>query len=302
MATIGKLNRPKIYTESDQILSELSDELSDLRSRMNLLEEDQEQSRALLDELSLQKELSNRMILNQQEEINQNREGFTVIANVMQNLKSPITSVVDNLADIISEIDDEETQDSLRECMNTASSVLTSFDEVESFCIDAGGDPSSNPEMIEIRDFFRDRISRIQSEANFKEKHTLRLLVDKNVPGEAPIYTEAIDEALSSLIKELQKNPTSNKFTVIISSENNEQKYGIEISDLTIQIKAEEPTVLEWTDSWVESIKQNQSLLLNSGFNLLRARDFLRKTGGNLEVLKEEQKVNGFKISIPLTY
>ena len=42
MATISKLDKPKIYTESDQILKDLKDELAHLKSRMNLIEEEQE--------------------------------------------------------------------------------------------------------------------------------------------------------------------------------------------------------------------------------------------------------------------
>ncbi|PCI24971.1 MAG: hypothetical protein COB67_11075 [SAR324 cluster bacterium] len=302
MVSINKLNRPKIYTESDQILNDLSAELADLKSRIGFLEEEQEQSRDMLEELSFQRELSNTLIEGHQEETKQNRENFTVIADVMHNLKSPVSNVVDNLADIIAEIDDQETQETLRECMETASTVLDTFNAVEEFCIDAGGYQQATQETVDIRLFFREIITKIQALPEIKLHHSLRLLMDRNVPQQGPLYTESISLCLNSLIKELQANLPSGQITVIVSREKSEEKYGIELSDLEIEIKASPETQLEWNESWVDSIQLNQGQLVNSGFNLLKIRDLLRKTGGELEVKQSQNKVSGFKFCLPLTY
>ena len=138
MVTIDKKAKPKIYTESDHILNDLKEELTSLKSRMNLIEEEQENNRHLLDQLSFQEDLANELIAGHHEEIESNKENYKVIANVMHSLKSPVSNVVENLAGIISEIDDKDAQDTLKECINTASNVLSSFTEVEEFCMDVG--------------------------------------------------------------------------------------------------------------------------------------------------------------------
>lgn len=302
MVTIDKKAKPKIYTESDHILNDLKEELAGLKSRMNLIEEEQEKNRTLLDQLSFQEDLANELINSQQQEIETNRENYKVIANVMQDLKSPVSNVVDNLAGIISEIDDKDAQDTLKECMDTASNVLSSFSEVEEFCLDIGEGVQFSQQPVDIKKFFKETISALQKELVQPSAHKLRLLVDRSIPEKSPLYTEAIKLCLESLMKELIHSGPSLDIAIRVASENCDEKYGIEISDLTIQLLADQPIDITWNESWVESIQMNQAKLVNSGFNLLRTRDSLRKSGGQLEICKQDEKIIGFKINLPLTY
>ncbi|MBU2647160.1 hypothetical protein KKI24_20795 [bacterium] len=302
MVTIDKKAKPKIYTESDHILNDLKEELAGLKSRMNLIEEEQEKNRNLLDQLSFQEDLTNELIASQHVEIETNRENYKVIANVMQNLRSPVSNVVENLAGIISEIDDKEAQDTLKECMNTASNVLNSFIEVEEFCMDIGEGFGMSQQSVNTKAFFKETVSTIQKELNLSTALSLRLLMDKTIPENSPLHTEAIRQCLESLLKELIYSKPNTGISIRIGSEKNEIKYGIEISDLTILVEADQPTDITWNESWVESIQKNQKNLLNSGFNLLRIRDSLKKSGGQLEISKRTDKIVGFKIYLPLTY
>ncbi len=302
MVTIDKKARPKIYTESDHILNDLKEELAGLKSRMNLIEEEQEKNRTLLDQLSFQEDLSNELIASQHEEIETNRENYKVIANVMQDLKSPVSNVVENLAGIISEIDDKDAQDTLKECMDTASNVLSSFGEVEEFCMDIGEGFHLNRQPVDIISFFKETISTLRTELIHSSDFNLQLLVDKTIPDKSPLYTEAIKLCLENLLKELIHSRPTADIDIQIASEKSDMKYGIEITDLTIQLMADQPMDIKWNESWVESIQMNQANLLNSGFNLLRIRDSLRKSGGQLEICKQSDKVIGFKIFLPLTY
>lgn len=302
MVTIDKKAKPKIYTESDHILNDLKEELAGLKSRMNLIEEEQEKNRSLLDQLSFQEDLANELIASQQEEIETNRENYKVIANVMQDLKSPVSSVVENLAGIMSEIDDQDAQDTLKECMDTASNVLSSFSEVEEFCMDIGEGFHCSQQPVDVKLFFKETVSAMQKNIVQSTGSTLRLLVDKAIPRKSPLYTEAIKPCMESLLKELVHSIPTGDIAIRVASESSEMKYGIEISDLTIQLLADQPTDITWNDSWVESIQINQKQLLSSGFNLLRTRDSLRKSGGQLEICKHGDKIVGFKILLPLTY
>ncbi len=122
---------------------------------MGQLEEEQNQSRDLLKEFGFFKEFAQ----NSQERLiaekTHHQENYQVIANVMQNLKSPVNSVMDNLANLIDEIGDVETQESLRECMNTAGHVLRSFTEVEEFCLEEAKEVETTSETLPLRDFFK---------------------------------------------------------------------------------------------------------------------------------------------------
>ncbi len=302
MTTSNKLERPKIYTESDQILNDLSVELSELKSRLGLLEDEQEQNKDLFNELAFQRDFSNELIQGQKKEITQNKENFSVIADVIHDLKSPVSDVVDNLADIISEIDDQETKDTLKECMDTASTVWETFNEVEEFCIDAGSSIKFEKKVTEIREFFKDIISQVQKNSAFEGAHTLKLLIEKNVPQKTQLSCSVIQNCLNSLLSEMRQATDVAEFTVIVSTENSEKKYGIELSDLSIQIKSSILTGIKWDNSWVKSIKENRDLLLKSGFNLLNTRDTLRKAGGEIEISTTDNQVSGFLLKLPLTY
>ncbi len=302
MTTIDKKGKPKIYTESDQILNDLKDELVNLRSRMNSIEEEQEQNRAIIERLSLHEELANEMIVTHQEEIKQNKENFQIIADVMQNLKSPVSEVMDNLSGVLSEIDDKETQETLRDCLNTASNVLDSFDEVEDFCLSMGSSQTTPQKMVVIREFFRDILSKLQSKSDSGTNFSFSLLIDRNVPEKSPLHTTTLNTCLTNLINELQQISQSCKITVTVSTEDSGKKYGIDILDLSIKISCEIPTSLEWEDSWVHSIRNNQKQLMESGFNLLKVRDILKKSGGYLNIISKNKKIQGFAFRVPLTY
>lgn len=302
MATIEKTEKPKIYTESDQILSSLSEELADLKSRMNQLEDEQADNRDQLERLSIHEAISKEVIENHQEEIQFHRENYGIIANVMNDLKTPISEVVDNLAGIITEIDDLETQDALKDCMTTASNVLESFDQVENFCLDSGTPNDCVQEYVNVRDFFRELISGFSLHHNFAEKLNFRLLIDRSVPESSHIYAGTIKVGLSNLISELHHTLSEAQINIKVSTQKTVEKYGLEITDLKIEIEADIPTSIDHFSTWLETIQHNQSSLLQSGFNLLKTRDGLKKSGGKMIPATLGCKINGFHLCLPLTY
>ena len=302
MVILNKTDKPKIYTESDQILSNLSAELADLKTRMNQLEDEQSENRSQLERLSIHESISKEVIESHEEEIQFHRENYGIIANVMNDLKTPISDVVDNLADIITEIDDPETQDALKDCMVTASSVLESFDDVESFCVDAGSHSNSTQKQVEVRSFFRDLISEFSLNKTLSEKLKFRLLIDKSVPESSALYADTIQSTLDNLVAELHHTLPDSQIDIKVSTQNSLEKYGIEITDLKIELESETTTSIDFFSTWLETIQNNQSQLLNDGFNLLRTRDSLRKAGGSITVSSHNCKINGFHFCIPLTY
>jgi len=301
LVTIDKRARPKIYTESDHILNDLKEELAGLKSRMSLIEEEQEKNRTLLEQLSFQEDLANELIVSQQQETEANRVNYKVIANAMKDLRSPVSSVVENLAGIMSEIDDSYTKDTLKECMNTATNVLNSFTEVEAFCEDVSGGISIGQRPAELKSFFQETVSSLQREIAQPSNCSLRLLVDKTLPEKTQLFPETIKLGMEGLLKELVNSTPAADIAIRISAEHGGEKYGIELSDLAIELLSDKPTTMQWNDSWFESIQMNQSNLLNLGFNLLRVRESLRKSGGQLEICKENSLIIGFKILLPLT-
>ena len=302
ISSVAKGAKPKIYTESDQILTDLQSELSELKGRMVNLEDEQEKNRDLLETLSFKEDLSADLYDSYKGEVESNKENYSVIANVMHGLKSPVSNVVENLEGIITNISDVETQESLRECMDTASFVLDTFNEVEDFCRTASGYQPSNQKSVEIRSYFREIIAKLQSKPDYKEGHSLRLLIDKNLPEESPLYTEVIDRSLTGLLDEVRNSLSSSLITVTVACETAEERFGLQLTDLTVTIDADQVSDLEWTNSWVEDIQTNQSKLMGSGFHLLQNRDLLRHIGGSLEPILQTGKIRGFKFNVPLTY
>ena len=300
LTTTDKAEKPTIYTESGQLLIDLKQELSDLRSRMSLIEEEQEQSRYILDQVPFHQSLADELIESRRRETRDNRENYQVIADVMHNLKSPVTNVVDSLSGIISEIDDSETQETLRECVKTASTVLNSVEKVETFCLDVSQPVSATQQnsVVNIKNFFRNTVSTLQTKKN---PHTLRLLIDKSIPENGSFCVKTVQQVLKNLLREI-RNEIPSTIVIQIAIESGKEGYGFDFTDLTVQIESETLSNLTWKETWVESIKANQKKLSEDGFNLLTSRESLRKSGGLLSVVHVDNQVQGFKITLPLTY
>ena len=105
-----------------------------------------------------------------------------------------------------------------------------------------------------------------------------------------------------SILNELIGCFKSAEINIIVSSETAEEKYGISISDIVIKVESDQLSNIEWSESWMQSINHNQSNLLHKGFNLLKTRDLLRKTGGSLQIIREQGYLKGFEFHLPVTY
>lgn len=301
MPTIDKAGKPTILTESEQVLNDLKSELVELKSRMSSIEQEQEQNRLLVERLTFQEELTNEAIKSHHQEVKANQENYQVIANVMNNLKSPVKDVVSNLSGVIADIDDPKTQKTLEECMNTASHVLQSFDDVEDFCNHAGSEINTTKVNTEVRDFFRDVLLKYQNSNDFKGME-FKLLVDKHVPQNSALHCEAIKACFENIIYEICNVNDGSLVTIRVSTEKQEEKYGFKIEDLIIAVEWNNPSEIMWQDSWLASIQTNHERLLNSGLNLLKTREIIRKSGGHMEVTKKNHNLQGFFINMPLSY
>ena len=302
MATLNKISKPKILTESDRIFSDLSDELAQLKDRMSQLEQEQEDSRTLIDKISYQEELAAKLVDHQQKEIGAHKENYQVIAGVMHNLKTPVNSVMKNLASIINEIDDPDTQDSLQDCMNTASNVLEGFNEVEEFCLFESGDFLASQKTLNLRSFFTELVSRFQLNPLMGQKHSIKLLIDDAIPEQNPVYEETLTFAIQSLLEEVAILAEPGIIELAIELQQAQSSHDIELTDLVINLKIKEETQIKVKDSWVEFVKSNGGRLKQSGFSLLKVRDRIRQTGGQLDMTDSEGKLTGYRFTLPLTY
>lgn len=302
MVTANKTDKPKIYTESDHLLNDLKEELAGLKSRMSVIEDEQEKNRVLLNQLSIQEDLTNELLSNQQNETEAHRENYQVIANVMRHLRSPVSSVVDNLAGILIDVDDSETQRTLKQCMDTASEVVHSFNEVANFCMDVSDARVPFQKTVLLKEFIKETVYEFQEHQQTDKLKSLRLQIDGNTPDSCPLYADTVRSSLRNLLNELVNMAKDANIMIRVSVENNEMKYGVQISDLTFHVNFAESIDFHWGDSWVSGIQINQGKLINSGFNLLKTRDALRKCGGHLDVSKDGDNLRGFKVFVPLTY
>jgi len=302
VATLDQLNKPRILTESDRILTDLSKELENLKDRMGQLEKEQEDSRQFIDQVSFQEQLASKLVNFQQREIDAQKENYQVIAGVMHNLKSPVSSVMENLASIIREIDDPETQDSLKDCINTASSVLEGFTEVEEFCLFESGSFQANPKTLNLRTFFTDLVSKFQLDPALGRKHSLKLLVDAKIPGQNPVYAETLSFAVQGLLEELAILAEPGVLELKVRMEEGPKQPGVELLDLVVEISMAQATELALKGSWVEFVKAHAVSLRQQGFSLLKTRDRVRQTGGLLEMMEQKEQLKGFRFSLPMTY
>lgn len=303
MVTLDKIGgRPKILTESDRILTDLSEELNQLKSRMSQLETEQEENRHLLEQVSFQEELANRLIAGQQEEIKAQRENYQVIAGVIQDLKTPVASVMENLANIIAEIDDEDTQESLRDCLATAGNVLEGFTEVEEFCLFEAGEQAQNRQNTNLRALFTDLVSRFQLQSNLGNKHGVKLLIDPKVPQDCPLYDASIAFAVTQLLAQLAEISPPGALEIKLQMAEGEMLHGVQMAELRIDLSIQGNTGMKVLESWVDFVKAYSPRLHQSGFALLKTRDRVRQSGGRLEMVSEGNMLRGFQLKMPLSF
>jgi len=131
---------------------------------------------------------------------------------------------------------------------------------------------------------------------------TFRLLVDKQVPRNSTLCSDIIKSCLSNLVREIRHIQQKASAVIRISTEQQGEKYGCKIEDLVINIEWEGGSSVEWHDSWLASILSSHELMVDSGFNLLKTRELIRKTGGHLQILSENNRIKGFRLLTPMTY
>ena len=270
---------------------------------MEDLEGEQGENRELLNKMGLYEDYAQQSHEKLIEERGQHKENYQVIANVMQNLKSPVNSVVDNLSGLIDEIGDEDTKATLTECMNIAGTVLDSFSEVQDFCTIESNQLEVNQDLIEIRSFLKDFLAKMQVDQTTALSHTVGLAIDPAVPVEFPMYVETISAVLTNLLAELDQNFKSGDLKIDVKITGDNSADGISFQDLVLEVKSTNKTNLVWDESWVDGIKENEDKLQKGGLDLLQSRNLIRGLGGSLTVNKEESNhVSGFTCFVPLTY
>jgi len=302
LATLNNLPKPKILTESDRIFSDLSAELAQLKNRMNQLEQEQDDSRSLIDQISLQEELASKLINNQQKEITGQKENFQVLAGVMHNLKTPVNRVMENLASIITEIDDKDTQDSLKDCIDTASTVLDGFNEVEEFCLFESKEFLASQKTVNLRAFFTELVSKFQLNPLMGNKHSLKLKISSDIPEQTAIYGETLENAIHSILEELAIAAEPGVLELSVQIQSGGTADAVDFTDLVVNLEIQGGTHLSAQDSWVDFVKTNGPRLKQSGFSLLKVRDRIRQTGGQLDMVEEAGQLQGYQFTVPLTY
>ena len=295
-----KSSKPVIYTESDRIINELKEELNLIGNRVDNLETDRTEYREFLDQFYFQQSLSEELVEANNLARKTTSENFEALAEVMNKWKTPVSSVVENLENIVSEIDDEDTRETLRDCMNTAEKVLDSFNEAEEFCSQASQNGEFETGIIEPRKYFKQKISSLSNAEKGKVKNTFRLLFEKNVPKSMLINQKIIDNSIDELWQEIVRflNPTNITFRV--ATKPGDKLFGFNTEEFVISLETEEPTELTWCGNIADMIKANQERLKENGLKWLAIRDKVLKVGGKIELLDQKGKISGYRISMPL--
>ncbi|MGK0288777.1 MAG: hypothetical protein ACI86H_000198 [bacterium] len=295
-----KAVKPKIFTESDRIIDHLTDELKAITTRVSDLEGDREDYKEFFDQFNFQKELSNEILESSALEKQATRENFEVLAGVMHKWKNPVSNVVTNLENIVSGIDDLEMKESLRECMNTASQVLDSFNQAEEFCEQASRDGEFESTTLEPRKYFKSKISSLQSNDHSK-KHKYRLLIEKNVPQKIVLNEKILGQVSQDLWNELEHYLEPNNICFRLGVRSGGSLFGFDTEDFLVSFEAEKPSELIWASSISEILKVNEDILKNTGLRWLQVADRVRKIGGRVEIMEKTGKVTGCRLLLPLT-
>ena len=297
MATTHKaLEKPIILTESDKIIHELKEELSALGSRVDQLEAGQEEQQDFINNLSGSTELYDNILTHNKENNEFQKEKYQALAHTMTHLKTPVRDVIDNLNGLVQEIPDPELQETLKDCMNTAASVLESFNMAEDFCHTQEERIQIKSEQIDIKDFMRHLLISLQ-----KEKGKFRLKIDRTVPKSCFLDKKILTEALQGFIEVMvRSNQGESNILVHVFRQEEGQIYGKIVINLVFQIKGETLFEIPWKGSWFSVLKEIEK---NSGIfpiNLLQIRDNLRNLGGEICILEKNQKIASVEIKIPV--
>ncbi|MBL0691200.1 MAG: hypothetical protein JJV97_02585 [SAR324 cluster bacterium] len=298
MSTTTLNKKQKIITESDRLLADFKSDIKHLSQRVKALESKEANVEKLL---ITNQNLTNHLDYNYQRQkklTNSKTEEYKVLNTILDDLKNPVTKVVSNLGQIKAEISDEKLQSSLQDCLNTAKSVLASFNETTKYVGGFAQNLDDHHENLDLRLFLRDLLRQINQDTS-----KFQLFVDSQVPEKIMVKTGFLKKSLTAFIKTILDNSQKNTQLTITAGNksltNSSIKNGV---DIKIQIKSNHKTNLKWSGSWLDSVSLDNQSTDKIPLNWVKYRHDLQKYHGDLILLKKDGYLTGVEIDLPLLY
>lgn len=287
--------------ESDQIIVDLKNELSQLKQHL-LHYEAEEKKHSLYTEVPLEPEDGTNENLQIQLQIKKHQiksllaqqkayhHRQKILPHVMENLQKPISQMTSDLQKIISNVQDPEVKATLGQCF----SVLEKVDNISKHSQRLDQDLETHPKKVDLLSFFK-RIARSQSQEG---PNPVKLFTSHNVPQSFYIDEELFKNSILIILKEISRLSEEDTISITLR-QGNETVYDINVEHLKISLFGETAWDLpprEEMEAYLAKCLDNDS---NWGVDLLYAQKIVEKHGGTLSFHQENEETLGFDISLP---
>ncbi|MGK5094735.1 hypothetical protein WDW89_22340 [Deltaproteobacteria bacterium TL4] len=289
--------------ESDQIISDLEHQLELLQSKLSQYESEKrqilsgkkqlptEQNEELQKiQLQIKREQVTSLLEQQTEYYHRSR----LFPKVMGQLREPIESITSNLDQVIAKINDPDVSSVLRQCKNMAVSMIQRVQQLHDHSIRLDKELVPVKKQVNVLNFFKSITHKLNS-----QNKSAKLLVSPEFIPVSDLDESLFIDAIMLLLKEISRISQEDVIKITLR-QGNRRIYNVDKKQVEVSMYGETDWELIEDREMHEFLQKAFNTSQESGLDLLYAKKIIEKHGGNLSFYREQGKVVGFEINLPL--
>lgn len=297
-----------LLDESDQIISELRQQLSELQEKVKNYET-QEQSpissfshNELVDQedyqekerLKIRLQVRGEQIKSLQKETKETKQKARMLPKFANQVQRPISEMTSNLEQLMSKVQDPGVRDVLAKCKNIALTMGHKSQQVKEQSQQLEQEFTLSKKMVDLLSFLR-KVAYQQKE----QRQSLTLVFNSTIDTKLSLDEAMFHRAIIVLLQEIS-HIAKEEVVQISLQQGSETLYDMEIDYVQISLFTNHPfQLVENADihDFLENVLQES---VEHGMNIFHAKKIIEKHGGTLGMYQQENLVTGFEISLPI--
>ena len=286
--------------ESDQIVVDLKEQLSQLKEQLLRYEEAEQKVLDPLehstpdegsDALHVQLQIKKHQIKSILEREQAAQHRLKILPHVVDHLQKPISQMTSDLEQLITSVQDPEVQDTLTQCLSVVESVKNLATQSQQ--LDQPFSPLTR--KIDLLSFFK----KIAQEIHLEGAEQIKLYTSGQVPQTLMMDEDLFKKSILILLKEISRLSEDDIISIKLG-QGDEMIYDITVKHLRVSLFSEThwnlPQQAEMEAYLAQSLEQTDEW----GLDVLYAQKVVEAHGGSLSLHREEDNVVGFDITLPV--
>ncbi|MBF0239562.1 MAG: HAMP domain-containing histidine kinase [SAR324 cluster bacterium] len=290
--------------ESDQIINDLEQQLAALRRQLSQHEaspktqihkiessdNSPDQERQMV-----QLQIKREQIAKLQEQQVELQHRASLVSHITEKLESPFSTINNNLEQLINRVKDPEVAKALQQCKNLAFSMMKNVQSIHTQSKQLDQNLTPVKKRVEILPFFRALAKSLGERGK-----TVKLFASPHFAPASDLDQELFQNAIMVLLREFSRMSQEETIKIIIR-QNHNQTYNIPHETLGVALVGDTDWQLPDDEEMQAFLKRAMTSSEEYGLDLLYAKKIIETHRGALAFYRENGKVVGFDISLPLT-